>query len=427
MTTEANLSRSSVAKWGVLTLLVLTTATNIMDRQLPFIMAEPIRQEFDLSDAQLAMLGGLGFSLVYAFGAIPLARLADRRSRRLVIAGCIAAWSLFTALGSFARSYPQLVMTRSGVALGEAGAAPASHSLLSDLFHDGHRALALSINSAGLPLGVLLGMTLGGLLLEILSWRTVLLLAAIPGLLLALLFALVIAEPPRIGARAVEPPPFATALEKLWCQRSFIWLVMGATFMVFASTGGAAFGASFFIRVHHLSIGETGLVTGMILGLGGAFGSVVAGAVADRLTKRDARWALWLPALGSLIGCPFYIAAWLVDDLSLTIAFLLAAYFLGGSCLPMSYAATQAIAEPRMRALSSAVTQLVVNLLGNVAGPLAAGFLSDRLTTTFGVRSLGMALAICGAFLLLSALCFWRAASFHRQDLAARRHLDELP
>jgi len=419
----APLSRG-FGRWTVLALLVLTTAVNLIDRQLPFIMAEPLKHEFGLSDTQIALLGGLGFSLVYALAALPLARLADRWSRRWVTAACVFAWSLCTASGAFARTFPTLVATRSGVAIGEAGAAPAAHSLISDLFHDGRRPLALAINTGGITLGIMLGMGVGGLLLERFSWRTVLLLAAIPGFLLALLFAFFVAEPPRIGDTTAKPPPLGAALSKLWKQRSFVWLAMGAACTIFSAAGGTTFGASFFIRVHHLSIGEAGLVIGVIAGVAGTFGAIVSGVIVTPLSRRDARWALWLPALACAFNFPLYGAAWLVGDAKLALALLLAAHLFSGCCLPMSYAATQAIAEPRMRAFSSAVSQLVVNIFGNVAGPLAVGMLSDHLQAAFGARSIGLSLSICGSLFLVGGLCYWRGAAFHRQDLESRRRLD---
>lgn len=410
-----------LGRWAILGLLVLTTAVNLMDRQLPFIMAEPIRTEFALSDTQLGMLGGIAFSLVYAIGALPLARIADRHPRKWVLAACLATWSLFTAFGGAAQSFVQLMVTRAGVAIGEAGAAPSSHSLISDLFSDGRRALALALNTAGIAIGVLLGMAIGGLLLEHLPWRTVLLFAAVPGLILALVFALAVREPPRVGAQAHPvPPPVSVALATLWRQRAFVWLTIAATLGAFATSGGAAFGPAFFMRAHHLSIGEAGVLFGLLLGCGAAIGGIASGLLADRLMPRDPRWLLWIPAIGFLVKTPLYCASWMVDGFALAIALQFAAWLAGGSYLPLSYTATQAIASPRMRAFSSAMIQLVLNLLGNVLGPLAVGALSDRLNPVAGTAALGFALAICGVGGLLSALAFFRAARFFPQDVARR-------
>jgi predicted MFS family arabinose efflux permease len=403
--------------WVILALLVIATAVNLMDRQLPFIMAEPIKHEFALSDTQLGLLGGLAFSFVYAFGALPMARLADHRSRRWVLAGAMVIWSVCTAFGGLARSFPQLMASRAGVAVGEAAAAPTSHSLISDLFPTKRRGFAMAVHTAGIPVGVMLGLALGGLLLEHLHWRTVLLLAAIPGTVLALIFAILVREPPRIGAYLSEQlPPFAVAVKTLWFQRSFVWLTIGATLCSFATSGGATFGPSFFIRTHGLSMGQAGVLFGLLMGGGGMFGGLMAGGLSDRLTRADPRWMLWIPAIGALVQTPLYVAAWMVGGLWLAAPILFAAWIAGSSYLPLSYAATQSIAAPRMRAFSSAMIQLVLNLVGNVSGPLFVGYLSDTLHPAFGVRALGMALAICAVSLLAGSACFFRAASRLRRD-----------
>ena len=414
-------------RWFILAMLVLATAINLMDRQLPFIMAQPIKEEFRLSDTQIGLLGGVAFSLVYALAALPLARLADRLSRRNVLAGCLMVWSAFTALGGLAKSFPFLMFTRAGVAIGEAGAAPASHSMISDLFDERRRGLALSINTAGIAIGVLLGMAIGGYLLEFLEWRTVLMLAAVPGGVLGLAFLLFVKEPMRTGhglrasakdAAVDKAPSMGVALMTLWRQRSFVWLTIAATLAGFGTAGGAAFGPSFYMRVHGLSVGEAGLLFGLILGLGGAVGGIIWGAIADWLAIRDKRWILWVPALGTLVKLPLYCASWIVADFTLAIALQAVAWIMGSSYLSMSYTATQSVAAPRLRAFASATMQLVFNIVGNVAGPIFVGFLSDRLATDSQAGELGLALSFAGLALLLSSLAFFRAAHFLRQDIA---------
>jgi predicted MFS family arabinose efflux permease len=417
--------RRTKMRWWVLALLVLTTTTNLMDRQLPFIMVEPIRKEFSLSDGQIGLMGGLAFSLVYALCALPLARLADRGSRTLVLAGSLATWSLFTGMGGLATSFPMLLATRTGVALGEAGALPASHSLISDLFQGRRRAFALALNTAGVPLGVLLGMAVGGLLLSHFHWRSVLLLAAAPGLVLAGLFALAVPEPERTGAgRHDRQPSIGESLATLSKQRSFLWLTLGATLTTFATAGGAAFGPSFFMRGHGLPIGQAGLLFGVMLGLSGLVGSITAGLIAQRRIRTDQRWLLWIPAIGALIQMPLYCASWVVASLPAAIAMQSVAWFAGSSYLALSYAAVQAIAIPRMRAISSAVLQLALNLIGNVLGPIAVGGLSDALRSSTGqAAGLGDALAAGGALLLGGAFAYWRAAAAFPSDIIPDRPL----
>src|SRR5690606_10408731 len=123
-TTSANYRKIML---GLLTLVMIF---NLLDRQIIFILAENIKLDLCLTDTQLGLLGGVTFSLIYALAALPLARLADRASKKKVLAGCIALWSLMTAIGGLAQSFIQLALTRCGVALGEAGAHPAARAVV---------------------------------------------------------------------------------------------------------------------------------------------------------------------------------------------------------------------------------------------------------------------------------------------------------
>jgi predicted MFS family arabinose efflux permease len=406
-------------RWWLLALLTFVTVLNFFDRQLPFIMVEPIKREFALSDAQMGMLGGIGFSLVYALTAIPLARLADRRNRIRLLAICIAAWSAFTALAGLTRSFPQLVATRIGVAIGEAGSQPASHSLIADLFRPGERARAYSITTTGIYFGLLLGMAVGGLLLEHFLWRTVLMLAAVPGFVLALILGFLVKEPPRRGGQVEEElPNLRAAASTIWHKRSIVWLTVGAALSVFASVGPSAFGASYFIRWHGYTLAQAGLMIGLVVGLGGMIGSLLSGWLSDRLLSRDRRWVLWLPALATCVKVPFFMAVWWVHDPLLSGALLFVCFVFGGSVLPLSFTATQTVAPPRIRAFASASTQLVINIIGNVMGPIAAGLLSDQFVPLMGSASLKGAMTVMGLVFLFSGLAFFRAASFFPRDLA---------
>lgn len=395
-------------RWLIVVLLMAITTLNLMDRQLPFIMAEQIREEFSLTDTQLGMLGGLAFSLVYALAALPLARLADRGRRKSVLALCVFTWSMFTGLGSFAMSFVQLMMTRIGVALGEAAATPISHALLADLFPDRRRSLAIGIVTSGISLGVLLGMALGGWLLVHFNWREVLVFATVPGILLAVALIWLVPEPPRVTAVGTAMPPIGESLQTLARNRAFVWLNVGTVSGTFATTGGATFGAAFLIREHGLDVGSAGVTFGLMMGLTGAIGATLSGLLGTRLSARDTRWLAWLPAFGAALQFPFYVASWLVHDLHLAILLQTLGWLAGSSKLTMSYTAVQAIVPSHLRAFSSATVQLLLNIIGNVLGPIAVGVLSDWLGTD-GSGALGPALALVGCSLIIAAFAFARA------------------
>ncbi len=181
----------------VLAVLTAVYALNFIDRQLLVILQEPIKLELGLSDTQLGLLSGLAFAVFYVICGIPIARLAESRSRRNVIAFSIVAWSVMTAVCGLAQNYTQLLLARMGVGVGESGGSPPSHSMISDMYPPGQRSTALSIFSTGVNIGILGGFLLGAWLNEFFGWRSVFLLVGLPGVLFALLVGFTVAEPVR--------------------------------------------------------------------------------------------------------------------------------------------------------------------------------------------------------------------------------------
>ncbi len=120
--------------WTALGVLLVVYLVNFMDRQVFAVLQEEFRTDLNLSDSQLALLGGTAFALFYATLGIPIAILADRTNRvRLIAAACIV-WSVFTALSGMASNFIQMLLARIGVASGEAGGVSPSYSVLSDYF-----------------------------------------------------------------------------------------------------------------------------------------------------------------------------------------------------------------------------------------------------------------------------------------------------
>ena len=135
---------------------------NFIDRSILSILAQSIKEDLDLSDTELGFLGGIAFAVFYTFVGIPIARMADRGVRRNILAVCLMIWSGMTALCGFAQNFVQLLLARIGVAVGEAGGSPPSHSMISDLFPPASRATALGIYALGIPIGTMIGNLAGG-------------------------------------------------------------------------------------------------------------------------------------------------------------------------------------------------------------------------------------------------------------------------
>jgi MFS family permease len=212
----------------VLLLLMLAYMSSYIDRSILGILQEPIKHELGLSDSQLGLLGGLSFALFYTLLGIPIARLAERHNRALIISISLVVWSAMTGLCGLTAGYMQLLLCRIGVGVGEAGGTPAAHSIITDVFKPERRASALAIYSLGVPLGSLIGSAAGGALAQQWGWRAAFLFVGPPGILIALLIVTTLKEPKR-GQSENKPtagldtvPSLGSVLRLLFGNRVFV-------------------------------------------------------------------------------------------------------------------------------------------------------------------------------------------------------------
>ena len=405
----------------VLAILLLAYIFNFIDRQIIGILAVPIRAEFELDDKTLSYLG-VAFGLFYSTIAIPIAWLADRRSRVNIIAGAIALWSAFTAICGLAQSYGQLVAARMGVAVGEAGGIAPSYSLIADFFPKARRARALAFFSLGIPVGSALGIFLGGWLVAQLSWRTAFLIVGLAGLPVALLVKFLIPEPVRggldeaDGKASAASPPLATVARTLAANPSFWLLSFGAAFGSILGYGLIFWLPSFFSRTFGLSSSEIGLFYGSIVLVGGVAGTWLGGWVGDRLgPDRPAVYAL-IPAICFVITAPCLALGLFAP--SLTIAWLL---FTVGQMTALAWlgpviSAVQHIVPPNIRATTSASFLFINNLIGIAFGIYFLGWLSERMKEAHGTDSLQYSILYGLGFYLLSAAIYFIASTRLKKD-----------
>lgn len=414
-----------------LALLVVVYVFNFIDRTILSILLEPIKNEFSLSDTQLGFLSGLAFALFYTILGIPIARWADRGVRRTIIALAVFVWSGMTALTGFAQSFSMLLAARIGVGIGEAGCSPPAHSLLSDYFPSERRATALATYSLGIPIGSGVGYLAGGWLAEWFDWRTAFIVVGLPGIVLAGIVQLTLREPIR-GAYddAAHTPdankpaiPLGQVIRFMLSLPSFRHMAFGAALHSFYGYGAGAFNPAFFVRSHGLSTGEIGTWLAAIGFTGGVLGTYLGGFLSDRIAQRDVRWYMWLPALSTAIYVPFAFLLYLWPTPHTALALALPGALLGSMYLGPTFAMTQTLVRPEMRALASAILLFIINLIGLGFGPQGVGILSDMLHSAYGVESLRYALLITVVgFAMWSVLHYTLAARTLAEDLRAKDH-----
>ena len=191
-------------RWYALGVLVLVFTSSHVDRQITGILLQPIKQDLGASDTAMGFLVGLTFALFYATLGMPIAMLADRSNRRNIIAASVAIWSVMAVLCGMAQNFLQLALARIGVGVGEAGSNPPSHSIISDLFPISERGTAMSIFAMGVNLGLLIAYLGGGWMSQYWGWRATFFVVGVPGLVLALLVRLTLAEPKRGASETVH-------------------------------------------------------------------------------------------------------------------------------------------------------------------------------------------------------------------------------
>ncbi len=413
----------------VLGVLFTVYVFNFMDRQVLSIVLEDIKRDIQLSDTYMGFLGGFAFSLMYTFAGIPIARYADRASRRNVVAIGLLVWTSFTAMTAYVGSFAQLFAARIGVGIGEAAGSPPSHSMLSDYFPAHRRATALSVYAMGVYVGVAAAMIFGGYIASNFGWRSVYLAVGLAGIPLALLVRFSVRELPRgfsdrtagIAAPVAEQPPFVATIVSILSIRSLRLIIVGTAMQSLAGYGLMIWGATFMRRVHEMSQMDVGLALGLIFGISGCSGVLSGGWLSDHLGRRDERWYMRLPAIQAVVATPFLVGFLLVENSTLALACFALFYFIANMYIGPMFAMTQGLVPPSMRATASAVNLFVVNLIGMGLGPFLMGYLNDALTPDFGQESIRYSLLSVGALGSSAFLFFWLASRSLPRDLAAAR------
>ncbi|QJY46065.1 spinster family MFS transporter [Pseudonocardia broussonetiae] len=373
-------SRQAPHAWRAVAVLALANLLNFYDRTIPAIVVEPLKAEFGLSDTDVGVLGG-AFTVVYAVAGITLGRMADRGSRRRIMAAGLIVWSLFTAASGGAWSIASLLIFRLGVGVGEAAYAPAANSFIADLFPPDRRSRAVAVFQFGLPLGLTLAFFTTGALVEAFdSYRAPFFLAAVPGIVVAV--ALLLIPEPRRGAsetRSVGTGSVARPIRTVLAIPTMWWLILSGIGLQIAAYGVTTFLVPLFQRYFGLSLTQSAVNAGIVLGLTGLVGLALGGAAADRAARRSRRGRLLVAAVSLSLAVPLTLwALSLPPDASGLFVLVFSTGWLQQftfhtSALP----AVSDVVEPRLRATGIALFFAAFYLLGGAFGPVIAGALSD--------------------------------------------------
>jgi MFS family permease len=397
----------------VLGLLSLVYTLNFLDRTLIYILFPPIKREMLLTDFQLALLGTTSFVIFYTLLGIPFGRLADRVTRKYLIAGGLAVWSIFSGLTGFAGDFWTIFFCRVMVGVGEATLGPAAMSLLSDYFPLSKRATAQSLYSAGIPLGAAAAFFLGGAIAETLSWRWAFYLLGFPGVALAIL-VLFIKEPER-GVQELKTQETSADTDdggwrRLVSNKTLYLHHIGYAFFAVATNSLSIWVPTFLNRAYGMSLTSIGMMSGTSMLLAGGLATAFGGVIADRFRARFPGGRMIFTAIAAL----FCAVLWSTFLWSGTLSVMIVCYFflagMGLVWLGPGAADVHDIVGPRLRGLGVGVYFFTVNIIGYGFGPPIIGRLNDMVGVAQNPSAMVYGLLICPAACLVAALLLFAAS-----------------
>ena len=362
--------------------IIVLTAMNLLnyiDRYVPSAVKDLFKRELHFSDTQTS-LPLTAFVIVYMLTSPLFGTLADRWSRKVLIAAGVALWSLATAGAALATGFVSFLLARALVGVGEAAYATISPSLISDYFPAERRNRILTLFYVAIPVGAALGFTLGGIVGNAYGWRAAFLVCGLPGLLAAGL-ALAIREPPRGGFDPVvlaAVPGWPEALRRLRATAPYVIAVAGYVAVTWAGGGMADWFAPFLHRFRGMNVAEAGSLTGAATVVGGLAGTLTGGLLADRLKKRSSSPYLMLSCLSMIPAAGFAVVALTAHGrVVIGLAILLANFFMWFYNGPINAIIVNAVpAAMRARAVSMSI--LSIHLLGDAISPTMIAGISDR-------------------------------------------------
>ncbi len=408
--------------WVALAVLCGVYVLNFLDRSLLAILAKPVQDTLHVSDGQLGLIGGLYFAFFYCFIAIPIGWLADKTNRVNVLSVACAVWSIATAACGLAVRYPQLVVARMMVGVGEAGGVPPSYALITDYFPPGRRGKALGIYNLGPPIGAALGIAFGAAIAAAFNWRDAFIALGAVGVIAAIATRLIVREPARGG---LDPAPsrlaasgsgFNGTVTMFFSRPALVLAALGSGATQMITYGVGNFTALFLMREKGMTLDQIAIWYALLVGIVMSAGMLVSGQVVDRLTRRSKAAYATVPAASLALAIPFYLAFVWAPAWPLALVFLGGPMFLNYFYLSSSIALVQEEVRPDQRVMAGALLLLVMNFIGLGLGPALVGAASDFFRAGHPEHSLQIALYALTPFYLIAILIFLALARVLRRD-----------
>jgi len=419
--------------YSAVAILTLAQVFAFIDRQIPSMLVEPIKQDFNLTDSQIALLGGAAFSIFYAVMALPIGYAVDRYQRTKVLGIGIFLWSLMTALAGLANSFGKLFGARIGVAVGEAVMAPTSVSLVSDSFPENKQGKPMGIITSGVYIGIGITLLGGGFLIDYLTeigginlpligylkpWQATFMIVGIPGLVLAFA-ALYLKEPKRIEEQAGidktgnKKNVFLHLKEH---KRTLIPMFGGLIFMALIFYSFSFWAPTMMIRAFDISLSEVGFILGIITILSSITGTILAGSAVDYLRNKNysdapvrAAMIAVILALPPIIGLSFIhseLGAWIC--IALYLLFI-------SSFAPLGLLAISGVSTGDVKGQAAAVHAFLMMAFGLSLGPQLTAFFTDYIFVD--PKLLINSISLTGLIVLpISALLFKISLSRYRES-----------
>jgi len=378
--------------------VVMTTLVAIMsqiDRGILALFVQPIKRDYGLTDTQVSFLLGFAFTLFYVVGGPPLSRMADNGVRKTVISSCLAVWSVATACCGIAQNFWGFFAARAVIGSTESGCGPASLSMIADAVPLKRMPMAYALYNSGFLGGQALSLIFGGVLLGMLAavqpihvagigtiynWQLVFFMLGIPGLVIAVLFAITVPEPPRRGSTRPNGYPLRDVARSVWEQRAFhgkfLPAALLATFQVYAMI---AWMPAFFERTYGWGPAKIGPLMGTFTLIASTVGLFAGAKLAEILGRRheDAHMRVYFIAF--TCGLPFGLAAPLMPNPWLALTCYSIGQAFGAMGSPVFSAALQVATRNEMRSQVTALYFIVANAVAGSLGPTVIALLTDNV------------------------------------------------